>query len=91
MASTDFARAGRAAKLGAWPGLDRGVGRHRQRGDTIGWLCLFAALAARGAMDQEKTAVISLALNYLNHKMAERRAALLPGEAGEVQTRSAAE
>jgi hypothetical protein len=50
-----------------------------------------AALAARGAMDQDKTAVMSLALNYLNHKMAERRAALVFSEADEAQARSAAE
>lgn len=50
-----------------------------------------AVLAARGDLDDGKTAAISLALNYLNHKMAERRQALLLGESRDLQTRSAAE
>jgi TRAP transporter TAXI family solute receptor len=59
----------------------------RARVDTT--VARLAAMGIRGDIEQERTAVIALALNYINHKMAERRDALLsePGE----RARSAAE
>src|SRR5215203_102359 len=39
-----------------------------------------AESAARGEFDEQRTAVLSLAINYIDHLIAERRAALLSGQ-----------
>ena len=39
-----------------------------------------AESAARGEFDEQRTAVLSLAINYIDHLLAERRAALLSGQ-----------
>src|SRR5215207_8320352 len=39
-----------------------------------------AERAARGEFDEQRTAVLSLAINYIDHLIAERRAALLSGQ-----------
>ena len=38
-----------------------------------------AESAARGEFDEQRTAVLSLAINYIDHLLAERRALLLSG------------
>jgi uncharacterized protein len=39
-----------------------------------------AESAARGEFDEQRTAVLSLAINYIDHLIAERRASLLSGQ-----------
>jgi hypothetical protein len=39
-----------------------------------------AESAARGEFDEQRTAVLSLAINYIDHLLAERRASLLSGQ-----------
>ena len=50
------------------------------RADVDGAVERLAESAARGEFDEHRTAVLSLAISYIDHLIAERRAALLSGQ-----------